>query len=162
MLEVDVADTMSINQGANRMVIYEIKDPGAVVTNVQPKPSRPDLEPAIPVQQSKAIGRLLGGRREQGGHGREGRRRSMIAADDVAMREVQRLIEEINAQLAAQGTMIHLTMVVNEEGVAIDLYDCSDGDTCRCIHDISIDIMDLPILLARLTKKTGIMVDTVL
>ncbi|MDP2107218.1 MAG: hypothetical protein Q8J76_14570, partial [Desulfobulbaceae bacterium] len=80
----------------------------------------------------------------------------------AAMREVHRLLDEINTQLAAQGTMIHLAMVANEEGVAIDLYDCSDANVCRCIHDISIDINDLPILLARLMQKTGIMVDRVL
>lgn len=144
------------------MVVYEIKDPAAVVTNAQPKPLRPDLEPTIAVQHTQAIGRLLGGRREQSGHGRERRHPRMIAMDDAAMREVRRLLEEINGQFAAQGTMIHLALVADEDGsIAIDLYDCSDSNVCRCIHDISIDINDLPILLARLTQKTGIMVDTV-
>lgn len=143
------------------MVVYEIKDPAAVVTNVQPKPLRPDIEPMIAVQQTQPIGRLLGGRREQRVRGREGRSRRMMALDDASVREVRRLLAEINTQFAAQGTMVHLTMVEDEDGVAIDLYDCSDSNVCRCIHDISIDIADLPVLLARLQKKTGIMVDMV-
>lgn len=144
------------------MVVYEIKDPAAVVTNAQPKPTRLDLEPTIAVQQAQAIGRLLGSRREPAVNEREVRRRRMVALDSAAMREVRRLLEEINGQFAAQGTMIHLTMVAGDDGVAIDLYDCSDGNACRCIHDISIDINDLPILLARLMQKTGIMVDRML
>jgi len=144
------------------MVVYEIKDPAAVVTSALPKPHRPDLEPAVAVQQAQAIGRLLGGRREVADHGREGRGRRKVALDSAAMREVKRLVEEINAQFMAQGTRIYLTLVADDDGVALDLYDCSDGNVCRSIHDISIDIGDLPILLARLTQKTGIMVDTVL
>lgn len=144
------------------MVVYEIKDPAAaVVSNARPKPLRPDLTSTSAIQHGHAIDQLLG-RREQG-KGQEGReRRRLIETDQPSVREISRLVEQINHQLEAQGIMIHLVLVTTEGGFAIDLYDCSDGNVCRNIHDIRIGIGDLSILFARLTLKTGIMVDKVL
>ncbi|MDA8160593.1 MAG: hypothetical protein M0T76_07725 [Desulfobacteraceae bacterium] len=144
------------------MVVYEIKDPTAVVTAARPAPLRRDIEPAVAIYGSQEIGRLAGRReRDREREGRRGGRR-MVPLDLAAVREARRLIEAINAQLETQGTLIHLVLTADEEGFAIDLYDCSDGDACRCIHDISIGIGDLPVFLAKLTQKVGIMLDAVL
>ena len=144
------------------MVVYEIKDPTAVVTAARPTPLRRDIEPAMAIYGSQEIGRLAGRReRDREREGRRGGRR-MVPLDLAAVREARRLIEAINAQLDTQGTLIHLVLTADEEGFAIDLYDCSDGDACRCIHDISIGIGDLPVFLAKLTQKVGIMLDAVL
>lgn len=143
------------------MVVYEIKDPAAVVSTARPRPLRTDVEPTVAVQPSQVIGKLLG-RREQGRE-REGLHgRHPLAADQAAIRELYRLVELINRQLDAHGVMVHLVLVADDDGFAIDLYDCSDPNVCRCIQDISIGINDLPILLSRLTQQMGIMVDTVL
>lgn len=144
------------------MVVYEIKDPAAVVTTAYPKLPRPGhIEPTVAVQDFHTLGKLFA-RREQGKEreGRPGRR--MVSLDQAAVREACRLVAQINSQMEAQGTMIHLVLVADEDGFAIDLYDCSDSTVSRCIHDISIGVNDLQILLARLTQKTGIMVDTML
>ena len=144
------------------MVVYEIKDPTAVVTAARPAPLRRDIEPAVAIYGSQEIGRLAGRReRDREREGRRGGRR-MVSLDSAAVREARRLIEAINAQLDTQGTLIHLLLTADGEGFAIDLYDCSDGDACRCIHDISIGIGDLPVFLARLNQKVGIMLDAVL
>ena len=144
------------------MVVYEIKDPTAAVTAARPAPLRRDIEPAVAVYGGQAIGGLTGRRERE--RGREGRRegRRMLPLDSAAVREARRLIEAINAQLDAQGTLVHLVLVADEDGFAVDLYDCSDGEACRCIHDISVGIGDLPVFLARLSQKVGIMVDAVL
>ena len=144
------------------MVVYEIKDPTAVVTAARPTPLRRDIEPAMAIYGSQEIGRLAGRReRDREREGRRGGRR-MVSLDSAAVREARRLIEAINDQLDTQGTLIHLVLTADEEGFAIDLYDCSDGDACRCIYDISIGIGDLPVFLAKLTQKVGIMLDAVL
>jgi len=140
------------------MVVYEIKDPAAVLTTV-PKALRSDISPALGVQQLHAIGHLMA--RPQPGQDKGGRQhRRPVPLDQPSEREVCRLLEQINQQLERQGTMIHLVLVADDGGFAIDLYDCSDQQVCRVIHDISIGINDLPLLLARLTEKVGIMVDT--
>ncbi|MDA8417925.1 MAG: hypothetical protein M0Z90_02710 [Desulfobacteraceae bacterium] len=146
------------------MVVYEIKDPTAVVTAARPTPLRRDIEPTMAIYGSQEIGRLAGRRERDREREREGRRggRRMVSLDSAAVREARRLIEAINAQLDTQGTLIHLVLTADEEGFAIDLYDCSDGDACRCIHDISIGIGDLPVFLAKLNQKVGIMLDAVL
>lgn len=144
------------------MVVYEIKDPGGAGTYSRPSPLRPGLEPAIAVQGPQLVAPVVGGRRERdkGRESRGGRR--MVPLDQASVREVVRLIAQINDQLEIQGTKIHLVLVADDEGFAIDLYDCSDTTVCRSIHDISIGPSDLPILLARLVRQAGIMVDTVL
>jgi len=142
------------------MVVYEIKDPAAVLTTV-PKALRSDISPALEVQQLHAIGHLSS--KLQPGRERGGRQhRRPVPLDQPSQREVCRLLEQINQQLERQGTMIHLVLVADDDGFVIDLYDCSDQQACRVIHDISIGINDLPLLLARLTQKVGIMVDTML
>lgn len=141
------------------MVVYEIKDPAAVITTSYPKPLRTDISPALGVQHLKEIGKLVV-RRERGKDGGQGRR--MVPLDQASVREICRLVEQINQQLAKHGTKIHLVLVADDEGFAIDLYDCSDNNVCRVIHDISIGIGELPLLLSRLTQKVGIMVDTIL
>lgn len=143
------------------MVVFEIKDSAAVVTTSLPKPLRKDMSPALAVQHVQAIGDLLT-RRDQGREkgGQKGRR--MVPLEEVSVREICRLLEETNHQLERQGTMIHLLLVADDTGFAIDLYDCSDGNVCQIIHDVSLGVNDLSVLLSRLTQKVGIMVDTVL
>lgn len=142
------------------MVVYEIKDPAAVLTTT-PKPLRSDISPALGVEQAHAIGQLSG--RSQPGQDRRGRQhRRPVPLDQPSQREVCRLLAQINQQLERQGTLLHLVLVADDDGLAIDLYDCSDQQVCRVIHDISIGINDLPSLLARLTQKVGLMVDTML
>ena len=142
------------------MVVYEIKDPAAVVTTARPKPLRTDLEPTVAVQHSRAIGKLFS--QPEQGKGKERKHgRQAVPLGQAAMREIRHLVEQINRQLEVQGIMIHLVLVADEAGFAIDLYDCSEASVCRSIHDISLGVNDLPILLAHLSQKTGIMVDTV-
>lgn len=141
------------------MVVYEIKDPATVVTTSRPKPLRPDLSPAVAVPSD--IGKTFM-RREQGKE-KEGRQnRRMVPLDQASVREICRLVDQINQQMEDQRTMIHLVLVADDEGFAIDLYDCSDSNVSRIIQDISVGINDLPILLSRLIRKKGIMLDTVL
>ncbi|MDD5759791.1 MAG: hypothetical protein PHI06_12005 [Desulfobulbaceae bacterium] len=141
------------------MVVYEIKDPAAVVTASLPKPLRKDISPTLAVQHVQAIGDLLARRDSREKGGRQGRH--MVPLEQASVREICRLLEEINQQLERQGAMIHLLLVADDRGFAIDLYDCSDGNVCQIIHDISLGVDDLPLLLSRLTQKVGIMVDTV-
>lgn len=141
------------------MVVYEIKDPAAVVTTALPKPLRKDISPALAVQNVQAIGDLLARREKREKGGQQGRH--MVPLEQASVREICRLLEEINQQLERQGAMIHLLLVADDTGFAIDLYDCSDGNVCQIIHDISLGVNDLPVLLSRLTQKVGIMVDTV-
>ncbi|HIJ79605.1 MAG: hypothetical protein OEY01_12640 [Desulfobulbaceae bacterium] len=81
------------------------------------------------------------------------------AVDEKAVR---RLVDNVNVHLENQNIAIHLVLIKDEGGgYSLDVYDCTGGDRCSVIHDVVIDLNDLPILLRNLQQETGILLDTV-
>lgn len=74
---------------------------------------------------------------------------------------VRRLVDTVNTHLKNQDIQIHLLLIRDENGFAIDVYDCTRGDRCEIIGDVVIDLEDLPVLLKNLQQETGILLDTV-
>lgn len=76
-------------------------------------------------------------------------------------RAIRSLIYKINDHLEEQNILIHLVLIKEEDGFTIDVYDCTSGDTCKVIHDIIINVEDVPTLLRNLQQESGILIDTV-
>ena len=140
------------------MVVYEIRDPkGVDGGHPTPQPRKRVVPPTYPVDPARGVDmRVLPPR-----PGRKQRRRHpgrhLEAAD---IREVRRLLAEVNKSLEANGILLHFTLVAAPSGAfGIDVYDCSDGEACRVIHDMDVEIAELPALLAGLQREAGVMLD---
>ena len=143
------------------MVVYEIKDPRAGPV-VRPKPVKRSISPTVPVTESRAIDRLIK-RQSSNLEGREKKRqRSMEPLTQNAAGNLRLMVDQVNSNLAACGIPIHLVIAKDDDGFAIDIYNCSDGEACRIIHDLNITVNELPSLLARLQQEAGLLVDRVM
>lgn len=93
---------------------------------------------------------------------REGRRRQeqalLPSTEEVAVR---RLVEQVNTHLENQKIPLHLVLIKDEHGYALDLYNCSGNEQCSVIGDVVIDLNDLPVLLKNLQQEAGILLDTI-
>jgi len=79
------------------------------------------------------------------------------------VRDVRRLLAEVNNNLEKSGILLHFVLVAADDGsYGIDVYDCSDGNACRIIHDMEVGIDELPLLLAGLQREVGIMLNRAL
>ncbi len=131
-----------------------------MATRLPPKQRRKDVIPTQPVSEIRAIDHLLYTR--EWGRDRKKRRRKIMALDGDGVRRARKLIEHVNANLEACGILMHLVLIEDENGFALDVYDCSGAEVCQVIHDIEIGLHELPSLLVRLQMESGIMFDRVL
>ncbi len=74
---------------------------------------------------------------------------------------IRRLVDQVNAHFETQQILIHLVLIKDQHGYALDLYDCSTNEQCSIIGDVVIDLNDLPVLLKNLQREAGILLDTV-
>lgn len=143
------------------MVVYEVKDTSnAAAVSLPPKQRRRDVIPAYPVNEIRTIDQLL--YVKEWGRERKRREREMLPLDEDGLSRIRKLTERVNENLEACGILIHLVLIEDENGFALDVYDCSSGDMCQVIHDIEVGLDELPKLLVRLQMEAGIMFDTVL
>lgn len=73
----------------------------------------------------------------------------------------RRLIDRINEHLEQRNIQLHLTLVKEDDGYTLDVYDCSSDQACTIIRDIVISVDELPALLRNLQDEAGILIDTV-
>jgi len=134
----------------------EIKFPRPV--RIDPYRTEKKIDPIVgasPVLRIGAFKREWHRAREER---RQGGRGPLPSGDEISLR---RLIEGVNAHLERQNILIHLVLKKDENGYAIDVYDCSYNDCCTVVGDVVIDLDDLPELLIRLEQEAGILLDTV-
>lgn len=74
---------------------------------------------------------------------------------------VRRLVQQVNTHLEHREIPLHLVLIKNMHGYALDLYDCTDETQCAIIGDVVIDLNDLPALLKNLQQEAGILLDTI-
>ncbi|MGV1100923.1 hypothetical protein ACUUL3_16120 [Thiovibrio sp. JS02] len=114
-----------------------------------------------PVDGTQPVARIGAFKREWE-QGREERRQggeeTFLATDELSVR---RLIERVNTHLERRHILIHLVLIRDESGYAIDVYDCTGNEQCTIVGDVIIDLADLPVLLRNLEQETGILLDTV-
>lgn len=75
--------------------------------------------------------------------------------------DIRRLIARINHHFTSQKILLHLILTKQEDGFTLDVYDSTDGAVSTVIHDIIINIEELPALLRNLQKASGILINTV-
>ncbi|MDH5297764.1 MAG: hypothetical protein OEV91_01955, partial [Desulfobulbaceae bacterium] len=92
---------------------------------------------------------------------RQGERRRNAPLLPDGAKEVRTMIGKANQNLEQQGVPVRLVLIREEEGYAIDVYDCQDDSACRTIGDLLIDLDDLPTLLRNLDREAGILVDII-
>lgn len=78
---------------------------------------------------------------------------------DETERDLLLLIQQVNDNLKKSHVPIHLGLVREKNGYALDIYDCTDGFSCKLIKDDTIHLQDLPGLLKNLQQKAGILID---
>jgi len=76
-------------------------------------------------------------------------------------KRVRELVDQVNRNLANHGILLHLLLIKDEEGYTLDVYDCTDDRVSAVVHDIVIDLDDLPLLLHKLEQEVGLLIDTV-
>lgn len=138
------------------MVIYEVKDTGKFTQSKKPQPIRKDIFPPLPVNESKAISHLFS---RQLFDNRKKGRGPTEELNPAGIRDIKRLVELVNLRLEQNGTGIHLVLIQEDDGLVLDIYDCSGGDRCRVVHDMVVGVEELQNLFARLQKESGIIFD---
>lgn len=141
------------------MPVYEIKNP-APVPPEKAAPFREDLEP---VETVKALARVKRFKREwRRAKERESPGKTKVSLTPEGERDVRSMVERANSDLQKHGVLIHLSLIRDDEGFYIDVYDCTDGKVCNIVRDILIDVDELPHLLRNLQKETGLIIDKIL
>ncbi len=142
------------------MPVWEIKKPLGI-TPSSIKPRKKKVVSVSPVTGIRAVDRLLF--RQKWEDGREETRQShKIPASNVSIREIRLLVDQVNANLASCGILIHLVLMVHDTAWSLDIYDCSGSHECRIINAMVIDLDELNGLLVSLQSAAGIMLDRVL
>jgi len=93
--------------------------------------------------------------------GRKDGKRKWLPLALAAEKNIRNQIDAINDQLESQNILIHLVLVKRGTEYSLDLYDCTDQKVCNMVHDIVIDIHDIPHLLRSLQRESGILIDTI-
>ncbi len=78
---------------------------------------------------------------------------------DSAEKALRLLIQQVNTNLQKSQVPIHIGLVKEEKGYALDIYDCTDGISCKLVKDEPIHLQDLPDLLKNLQQEVGILID---
>lgn len=144
------------------LVVYQINDPAP-----QPRPPAPigrevAAIPAVagirPTGETRLRQLLL--RTREGGRRRGVEYGTPLATVGQAEKSIRSTLVQVNADLAAHGLPLHFVFTKNENGFALDLYDCSYSEACRLTYDVPISFDNLPGVLGNLQHETGIIVDT--
>lgn len=138
------------------VITEEIKFPRPI--RVDPYHSEKKVEPldgTSPVARIGAFRREWQRNREE----RRSRARDELSARDAA--SLRRLIDMVNARLESRGILIHLVLIRDQDGYAIDVYDCTGNERCTIVGDVIIELDDLQELLRHLEQESGILFDTV-
>jgi hypothetical protein len=78
---------------------------------------------------------------------------------DAAERALHHLVHQVNQNLQNADIDLHLGLVREERGYALDIYDCTSGFICERVKEEAIHINDLPNMLKNLQQEAGILID---
>jgi len=80
------------------------------------------------------------------------------AAADIATAE--EALQQVNQDLQDHHIALHLRLQQTDDGLLLEIYDCTDGHVCGVLHDRIITLTDLPKLINGLIREAGIIIDT--
>lgn len=144
------------------LAVYHLNDPAPPPRS--PEPITKEVAPIPAVAAIRPIGesrlRQLLQRAKEGGLRRNVEYNTPLATLGQAEKSIRSTLVQVNADLAAHGLPLHVVFTKNENGFALDLYDCSYSGACRLSYDVPISFANLPTVLGNLQHETGIIVDT--
>lgn len=143
------------------LAVYQVNDPAP-----RPGPPEPigrEVAPAAPIVGVRPPGdarlrQLLFRAREGGRLGSV----EYISRNTVGQAEksIRHTLGQVNEEMAAHGLPLHLVFAKNENGFALDVYDCSYDEACRLSYNVPIPLDRLAGVLGNLSRETGVIVDT--
>ncbi len=143
-------------------VVYQLKDPAPPPGS--PEPINKEVPLATPVTKPRALGDALLRQILRRGKEKERTRdmphTTIQATIARAEKHIRYTLDQVNSDMAAHGLPLHLVFAMHEDGVALDVYDCSYNEGCLLSYDIPIELDKLTGVLDNLQHETGIIVDT--
>jgi hypothetical protein len=143
-----------------------------VVTAHEPRTQNPipgtvelimkDVQPLMPVSSVRPIGsaRLRQARVREGERSREMAGDTPLPGPAQVEKSIRLSLGQANENMAASGLPLHLVFAKHDEEYAVNVYDCSDNESCRVSYEVPVTLQDLPQTLDNLEHETGIIVDT--
>ena len=141
--------------------VYQVNDPAPPPRDPEPsprevKPTQP-ITPTHPVANSRLRQMLLMG--QEGGQENKTEYNATETTIVQAEKSIRYTINQANMEIDAQGLPLHLVFAKHGDGFALDVYDCSPGDSCQISYDVPIQLDNLPDVLDNLQHGHGLIVN---
>jgi len=145
----------------NAVAVYEVRNPTPPPPD--PVPTRRDLHPPVPIGRVRPIDPLVL-RQEWAKRKKTKRKEAGLTGESelrppLAEKAIRDLVRQANEDLAASGVPLQLVLARNEEGFALDIYDCSDEAVCEVAQEVPLDLNNLVTILDNLEHEAGIIVN---
>lgn len=143
------------------LAVYQLNDPTPQPRS--PEPLGREVGPIAAIAGIRPPGdarlrQLLLQARESGrSEGVEYSARNTMAQAEKSIRYT---LGQVNEEMAAHGRPLHLVFAKNENGFALNVYDCSYNESCRLSYNVPIPLDRLAGILGNLLHETGIIIDT--
>lgn len=142
-------------QYRNAVAVYEVRNPTPLPTDPAAIPR--EIHPAVPIGRAKPVDPLV--LRQEWERRKRIKRTEIEPRPPLEEKALRNMIRQANDDLAASGTPLHLVLTQTEEGLALDVYDCSDDALCEVAQEVPLDLNNLLTLLDSLEHESGIIVN---
>ncbi|MFA7347243.1 MAG: hypothetical protein WCZ86_05745 [Desulfurivibrionaceae bacterium] len=145
----------------NAFAVYEVRNPTPPPPD--PMPTRKDLHPPLPIGRVRPVDPLV--LRQEWEKRKKAKRKEAGRAEEIEPRSpmgekaIRDLVRQANEDLAANGVPLHLVLVQNEEGFALDIYDSSGDAVCAVTQEVPLDLTHLLTILDNLEHEAGIIIN---
>lgn len=137
------------------LAVYETRNPSPAPGEPAPIPS--EVRPPLPAGRARPVGRAAL-RQAWANYRARMVEENVPAALAPAERDLRHVLTQVNADLTANGLPLHLVVAKKEGGYALNVYDCSDNETCWLTRDVPLTFEDATI--TNLQHGTGIIINT--
>ncbi len=142
--------------------VHEVRNPSP--TPEAPAPVAQNVRPVRPKGEARAVDNLVlrqAWEREQERKRQPSARQGIVSLSNTRpVNSIRRTIRQVNEDMTSKGLPIHLVLARHEDGYAVDIYDCSYGDSCRLTYDVPLELNNLTVTLDKMEHQTGIIVDS--
>jgi hypothetical protein len=145
----------------NAFAVYEVRNP--TPPPADPLPTRKDLHPPLPIGRVRPVDPMV--LRQEWEKRKKTKRKEAGQAEEteprtpLAEKAIRDLVRQANEDLTASGVPLQLVLIKNEEGFALDIYDCADDAVCEVEQEVPIDLNNLLTVLDNLEHEAGIIVN---
>ncbi|MCX5865665.1 MAG: hypothetical protein NT087_06025 [Deltaproteobacteria bacterium] len=145
----------------NAFAAYEIRNPTPPPPD--PSPIRKGVHPPLPIGRVRHVDPLVlrqeWEKRKKNRSKETGSQEGTPPRPPLAEKSIHQMIKQANEDLAASGVPLHLVLAKNDEGFALDIYNCSDDAVCQMTQEVPLDLNNLLTTLDNLEHEAGIIVN---